>query len=175
MPCQGSSQVSTALGRLFPGTLGFPRCHLWHNSHLEEHALGLVSEDRGKQHAAQASASETPASSTAPTAPEPVQVQASCPTRPRMPPALRTPLWIAVSCVRSPGPAQVFLATVSQASAARLSTDVRQEQGQNIPVLCSLLWASPVPTANLKLSWLTLWPFASWPFPQSTGSSQGGS
>lgn len=83
-------------------------------------------------------------------------VQVSCPTRARLSPALRTPLWIAASCVRSPGPAQVFLATVSQASAVRLNTDVRQEQGQNIPALCSLLWALPVPTANLKLSWLPL-------------------
>lgn len=63
-------------------------------------------------------------------------------------------LQIAASRVRSPGPAQVFLATVSQASAARFSTYVSQEKGQNIPALCSQLWALPVPKANLKLSWL---------------------
>lgn len=67
----------------------------------------------------------------------------------------RRSLWMAASCVRSPGPPQVFLASVNQASAVRFSTDVRQEKCQDILALVPLLWASPVPTANLKLSWQT--------------------
>lgn len=66
MPCQGSSQMSRALGEIL----------LWHSqgslivtcdiTHPEERALGVVSEGRGKLQAAHASSSGTPASSTPP-------------------------------------------------------------------------------------------------------------